>query len=216
MRRRLREAGKSLASNFQQAYTPTEVSQGDENNSSVYKANTTATSAARSSAEAPRVSSALNEQSINSLTGNANIESGKTGGKNSKVKPILVFACLVMLSFLIYSGICYRKWWIAQSQRQEAGQGTVGQAQQTEQPESTGQGAPGQKQVDDQAAREAERRRQEAAAREAGRQREEAAAREAGRQREEAAAREAGRQREEEEEAEAERQREEAAAREAE
>src|SRR5262245_15026447 len=104
MRRRLREAGKSLASNFQQAYTPTEAFQGADNNSSVYKVNTTATSAARSSAEAPQKSSAVSGHVVSSRAGHDNIESNTTGRKNVKVKPTMIVSCLVALLFLVGAG----------------------------------------------------------------------------------------------------------------
>src|SRR5262249_46253525 len=104
MRRRLREAGKSLAANFQQAYTPTEVAQDVENNSSDYKANTTAMSAARSSAEAPQKSSTMSGHVLSSRAGHDNIESNTTGRKNTKVKPAVIVSCLVAILFLVGAG----------------------------------------------------------------------------------------------------------------
>src|SRR5262245_47086252 len=242
MRRRLREASKSRASNVQQLYTPTEVVQGAENNSSVPKGNTEASSIAQPTVGSPQKSSITNAPVVSLPAGPGAIEACKTGVKNVKVKPVLVFACLVMLLFSTVAGICYKNWQIASSQRLEAERyeklrrqedqlkaaerGTAGQGQQAEQwgPADRGaarqgqqaeqrgpadQGAARQKQADDQAAREAERLRQEAAAREAERLRQEDAAREAERQRQEAAAEEAERKRQEAEAGEAEKKRQE-------
>lgn len=49
----------------------------------------------------------MNGGGVSLPAGPANIETSKTGGKNTKVKPVLVLACLVALLFLIGPGINY-------------------------------------------------------------------------------------------------------------
>ncbi len=107
MRRRLREASDAPAPNFQQAYTPTEVDQGDENNSSVHKISTIVMSIAHPPGGSSREPSIINAPVVSLPAGPDNVEASKTAGKNAAVKPALVVACLLMLLISIGAGVKY-------------------------------------------------------------------------------------------------------------
>ncbi len=217
MRRRLREAGDSLASSNQWAYSPTDRIQifekGSNTRSFIADGKTTVPFTERLLRPTPIPNSSV--AVISTPNTQIDVEAGKTGPKYTVGKYILASCCLVTLLFLGVAGNSYRNWRVEHarikqqeaeqrrelSRKQEllniAEQQRVEQPQQTEPQNSANQEALNQKQSEYIALMENARRRREAEAREAERQRQAAAALEADRLKQEILAREAERQKQE-------------------
>ncbi len=211
MRRRLREAGDSLASSNQWASALTECDQVFEKSSKarsvIAVGRTTVPFTERLSR--PTTSPNGSVAVISAPASQVAVETGKTGPKYAVGKYLLASGCLVTLLFLGVAGNSYRNWRVERARveqqeaerrvklpRQEellnvAEQQRVEQPQQTEPQNSANQEALNQKQAEDKASMETARRRREAEARKAERQRQAATAREADRLRQETVAREA-------------------------
>jgi serine/threonine protein kinase len=241
MRRRLREAGDSLASSYQWAYAPTQCDEIIEKNSRARSVRAGGKSTVPFTERLSQASSISNRSASISKSSVAvepvrqvAVETSNTRPKYAVGKYILASGCLVALLFLGVAGNSYRNWRIEQArvQQQEIEQRKdfLPQVEQVKVPEqqpvepppqtvsldSTNQESLRQKEAEDRASLETTRRKREAAAREADRLRQVAAAREAEKLRQETAAREAERLKQEMVAREAERLKQEAAAREAE
>jgi serine/threonine protein kinase len=234
MRRRLREAGDSLASSSQRVYAPTEVDQVFEKSSkarSVVAVGRTTVPFTERLLQ-PNPSQNGTAAVISAPTTQIDVETAKAGRKYAAIKYILASGCLVTLLFLGVAGTSYKNWrdQRARVEQQEAErraelsrkqellnvaeQQSVEQPQQTEPQNSVNHEALNQIPAEEKASMGTARHRREAKAREADRQRQAATAREAERLRQEIAAREAERQKQEAAARELEKQKQEAATRE--
>jgi serine/threonine protein kinase len=235
MRRRLREAGDSLASSYQWASAPTEgdhvFEKSSKTRSFIADGRTTVPFTERLSrpTTGPNGSIAVRsapttqidvEAVISAPTTQIDVERGKTDPKYTVGKYILASGCLVMLLFMGVAGNSYRNWRVerARVEQQEAERRAelsrkqellnVADQQRVEQPQQTEpQNSANQEALN-------QKQMEEKASMETARRRREAKAREAERQRQAATAREADRLRQEIVAREAERQKQEAAARE--
>jgi serine/threonine protein kinase len=235
MRRRLREAGDSLASSYQWVYAPTEVDHVFGKSSKIQSFIAVGRTTFPFTERLPRPTTSPNgpfavisapasqidvEEVISAPTTQIGVESGKTVRKSALGKYLLASGCLLTLLFLGVVGNSYRNWRVerAQVEQQEAGRRVelsrkqellnVAEQQRVEQPQQT--------EPQDSANQEAlnQKQAEDEALMETARRRREAEAREAERQRQAATARKADRLRQEIAAREAEKQRQEAATRE--